>query len=132
MPDIKLLTLDPGHFHAALVQKELVLGIAPQTHVYAPLGPDLVAHIQRIAAFNTRQENPTRWQLEIHAGPDYLERLLRERPGNVVVLAGRNRRKIDYIQAAIAAGFHVLADKPWIIRAEDLAKLEAALDEADA
>ena len=39
-----------------------------------------------------------------------------DRPGNIVVLSGRNRAKIDYILAALEAGLHVLADKPWIIR----------------
>ena len=49
-----------------------------------------LAHLGRIAAFNGRRENPTAWQLEVHTGPDPLERLLRERPGNVVVISGRN------------------------------------------
>src|SRR5690242_5072026 len=128
MNDIRLMTLDPGHFHAALVQKEAVPGIDPRVHVYAPLGPDLVAHLSRIAGFNTRRERPTAWQLEVHAGADSLERLLCERPGNVVVLSGRNRGKIHKLKAAVDAGFHVLADKPWIIDAADLPTLEAALD----
>ena len=28
MPDVRLMTLDPGHFHAALVQKEMYPGVA--------------------------------------------------------------------------------------------------------
>jgi predicted dehydrogenase len=127
-----LLTLDPGHFHAALVQKEMYPGVARRAHVYAPLGPDLLAHLGRVAGFNARPENPTAWELEVHAAPDFLDRILRERPGNVVILAGRNRRKIDYLEAAVGAGLHVLADKPWVIRAEDLSRLEAVLDEAEA
>ncbi len=131
MTDVRLITLDPGHFHAALVQKEMYPGVAKQVHVYAPLGADLIGHLNRILGFNTRKEHPTNWQLEVHAGPDFLQRLLRERPGNVVILSGRNRGKIDYILAAVEAGFHVLADKPWIITADDLPKLQAALDKAD-
>jgi predicted dehydrogenase len=131
MADIQLLTLDPGHFHAALVQKEMYPGVARRTHVYAPLGPDLLAHLNRIAGFNHRAQQPTAWELEVHAGPDSLERMLRDRPGNVVVLAGRNRRKLDYIEAAVNAGLHVLADKPWVIRAADLDRLAAVLDNAD-
>jgi predicted dehydrogenase len=57
--------------------------------------------------------------------------MLEQRPGNVVVLSGRNRGKIDHIKASIAAGLHVLADKPWIIASSDLPQLEAALDAAD-
>jgi predicted dehydrogenase len=131
MTQVRLMTLDPGHFHAALVQKKMYPGVAAQVDVYAPLGPDLLAHLSRIAGFNTRQDDPTAWELEVHAGPDPLGRLLRDHPGNVVVLSGRNRAKIDYLLAAVRAGLHVLADKPWIIAPEDLPKLETALRTAD-
>lgn len=131
MSDVRLMTLDPGHFHAALVQKFTVPGASSQADVYAPLGADLLGHLGRIAAFNARKENPTDWRLEVHTGPDYQERMFRERPGNVVVLSGRNDLKIDRIKAAVEAGFHVLADKPWIISSADLPKLESALETAD-
>src|SRR4051812_49990146 len=90
MSDVRLMTLDPGHFHAALVQKEMYPGVADRVDVYAPLGPDLLAHLGRIAGFNTRPHDPTAWRLEVHTDSDPLTRLLRERPGNVVVLSGRN------------------------------------------
>jgi predicted dehydrogenase len=131
MSAVRLLTLDPGHFHAALVQKEMYPNVAPQVHVYAPLGPDLLAHLGRITGFNARAQHPTQWQLEVHTGPDFLQRLLHEKPGNVVVLSGRNRAKIDYLEAAVNAGLNILADKPWIIRTEDFPRLEAVLDAAD-
>jgi predicted dehydrogenase len=128
---VKLMTLDPGHFHAGLVQKEMYAGVSPVVHVFAPLGPDLIAHLNRIAQFNRREKNPTRWQLEVHTGPDFAERMLQERPGNVVVISGRNRGKIDRILAAVQGGLNVLADKPWIITPADLPKLDAALDTAE-
>jgi predicted dehydrogenase len=131
MPDIRLVTLDPGHFHAALVQKEMYPGVERKVHVYAPLGPDLLAHLTRIASFNTRADQPTAWELEVHAAADFRERVFRDKPGNVVVLAGKNAAKIGYIQAAIAAGMNVLADKPWILVPEDLPKLQAVLEDAD-
>lgn len=130
-PTVRLMTLDPGHFHAALIQKETYPGVDPTVHVYAPLGPDLLAHLARVSAFNRRADRPTSWRLEVHAGDDFLERLLRERPGNVVVLSGRNRGKIDRILAAVEAGLNVLADKPWVIEAADFPKLEKALDLAE-
>jgi len=132
MPDIRFMTLDPGHFHAALVQKEMYDSVAPRVHVYAPLGPDLLGHLARISGFNHRAERPTAWELDVHTGPDALTRMLKERPGNAVVLSGRNQGKIDRIGQSIAAGLHVLADKPWILRTDDLPRLEAALAEADA
>ncbi|HVO09469.1 MAG TPA: putative oxidoreductase C-terminal domain-containing protein [Vicinamibacteria bacterium] len=125
---VRLMTLDPGHFHAALIQKEMVPGVDATVHVYAPLGQDLLLHLGRVAAFNNRLENPTRWRLEVHAGPDARARMLREKPGNVVVLSGRNRTKIDDLLASVEAGLNVLADKPWIVEAAEFPKLERALD----
>jgi predicted dehydrogenase len=132
MPEIRLMTLDPGHFHAALVQKSMYTGVSPRVHVFAPLGPDLVAHLGRIAAYNTRRDNPTAWQMEVHASNDYFERMMQTRPGNVVVISGRNRGKIDRILQSVRKGVNVLADKPWVLRSEDLPTLESALATADA
>jgi predicted dehydrogenase len=84
-----------------------------------------------VAQFNTRKENPTNWELDVHTGPDFFERLLREKDGNLVIISGQNRGKIDRIKASVEAGFNVLADKPWIIDAADLPKLEAALNTAE-
>jgi len=131
MSTIRFITLNPGHFHAALVQKEMYPDVDPTVHVYAPLGPDLIGHLQRIAGFNTRANRPTSWQLETHACPEYLERFAKEKPGNVVVLAGRNAKKIDYLEAAIGAGLHVLSDKPWILVPEHLPRLQKLLNDAD-
>lgn len=131
MSAVRLMTLNPGHFHAALVQKEMYPQVAPRVDVYAPLGSDVLTHLGRIAGFNSRAQQPTKWQVELHTGPDWLARALKEKPGNVVVLAGFNRSKIDAILAAVEAGLHVLADKPWIIDVADFDKLQKALDTAE-
>jgi predicted dehydrogenase len=128
---VRLITLDPGHFHAGLIQKETYPGVADTVHVYAPLGADLIAHLERVASFNSREQAPTHWRLEVHAGPGSLERMLREKPGNVVVLSGRNQGKIDQVVASLEAGLNVLADKPWLIEAADFPKLEHALTVAE-
>lgn len=130
MPPIRLVTLAPGHFHSALIQKEMLPGIEPIAHVYGPLDADLVAHVGRIAGFNGRSPKPTAWQMEVHAGDNWSEQFLRERPGNVAVLSGRNRQKIDLMRLAVEAGMHVLADKPWIIEASDLSKLRDTIEKA--
>jgi predicted dehydrogenase len=131
MPVRQLITLDPAHFHTALVQKEMYDALSPVAKVYAPLGLDLTEHLARVARFNQRAENPTSWQLDVHAGPDSLARLLRdEASGSIVVLSGRNRSKIESIEQSVAHGFHVLADKPWILRSADLPRLAHSLDEA--
>lgn len=124
--EFRLITLDPGHFHAALVQKSMIPGVSPVVHVYAPEGPDLAMHLARVQAFNTRGENPTKWDIKIHSGPDYLQKMLADKPGNVVVLAGNNRDKTRYILESVKAGLHVLSDKPMAIDPEGLKMLEEA------
>ena len=44
----RFMTLDPGHFHAGLVQKEMYPDVSPTVDVYAPEGPDLDAHLKRM------------------------------------------------------------------------------------
>jgi predicted dehydrogenase len=130
--DVRFMTLDPGHFHAALVQKEMYPGVSPQVDVYAPLGPDLLGHLARVSGYNLRPTSPTAWRLDVHTGPDSLERMLREKPGNVVVLSGRNAGKIDRVGSSVDAGLNVLVDKPWILASADLPKLSHALEAAEA
>ena len=132
MAKISLIVVDPGHFHAALAQKEMYENVAERVHVYAPVGLDLVDYLTRIARFNTRAEAPTGWQLEVHAGGDFLDRMARETPGDAAVFAGRNHEKIGMIARAVEAGLHVLVDKPMIVRRDQLPALAAVLDRAAA
>jgi predicted dehydrogenase len=125
-PAFRLITLDPGHFHAALVQKRMLPGVSPVVHVYAPDGPDLKLHMQRIESFNTRPDSPTSWETKVHAGPDFLERMLEEKPGNIVVLAGNNRAKTRYILESVKAGLQVLSDKQMAITPDDFKMLREA------
>jgi predicted dehydrogenase len=128
--EVRLITLDPGHFHAALVQKFMYPHVSPVVHVYAPEGEDLTAHLKRIEDFNTRAENPTHWEEKVYAGVDFLDRMVKERAGNVVVISGKNTRKTEYIERSVKAGFNVLADKPMAITPTDFELLRKAFDEA--
>src|ERR1035437_4975136 len=127
---VKLITVDPGHFHAALVQKIMYDQISPEVHVYAPQGPDYLQHLDRIKSYNTRPVNPTFWNEIVYTGPDFFEKMLADKAGNVVVLSGNNRKKAEYITKSINAGINVLADKPMIISPEDFPVLEAAFTTA--
>ncbi len=128
---VKLVVVEPGHFHAALVQKDMYPQVSPRVSVYSPLTADLLDYLNRVTVFNSRKDNPTRWELDIHTGAGFFERTLSEHPGNVVVFAGRNREKIGFIVASLEAGYNVLADKPWVITSADLPKLATALDLAE-
>lgn len=112
---LRLVTLDPGHFHAALVQKTMYPDVDAHVHVYAPEGPDVQAHLARIDQYNKRAENPTSWDEELISGNDYFEKMLSDKAGDVVVLSGNNRKKTEYILKSLNAGFNVLADKPMVI-----------------
>ncbi len=129
-PAVKIITLDPGHFHAALVQKNMYPDVSPIVHVYAPVGNDVQFHIDRINSYNARTDNPTHWQEKVYAGSDYLEKMLSEKAGNVIVIAGNNRIKADYLEKSVNAGFNVLADKPMIIDAKDFTRLKATFSNA--
>jgi predicted dehydrogenase len=123
---VKLITLDPGHFHAALVQKSAYPEIDSVVQVYAPGGPELDAHLALIKQYNERTDKPTHWKEEVYTGADYLDKMLADKKGNVVVLAGNNRLKTAYISKAINAGLNVLGDKPMVITAADFSTLEQA------
>ncbi|MEN8192664.1 MAG: putative oxidoreductase C-terminal domain-containing protein [Bacteroidota bacterium] len=116
--EVKLMTLDPGHFHAALVQKNQYSQVSPLVNIYAPEGEDVKDHIARINGFNSRSENPTNWKSTVYTGSDYIEKMISEKPGNVMITSGKNDKKIDYIKAAIDAGINVLADKPMCVDKE--------------
>ena len=129
--EVKIITLDPGHFHAALVQKSALDQIDPNVKVYAPEGPDVESHIARIEGFNTRAENPTAWLLDVYRGADFFEKMIAEKAGNVVVISGNNAKKTEYIFKSVDAGLNVLADKPMVITPEQYPMLEEAFARAD-
>lgn len=128
--NVTIMTLDPGHFHAALVQKSMYDQVNKNVFVYGPEGADITDHLKRIEGFNTSAENPTNWIEKVYTGDDYLQKMLSEKPGNVMVVSGKNDRKMGYIKAAIDAGIHVYADKPMAIDPEGFAILEAVFKTA--
>lgn len=128
---IQLITLDPGHFHAALVQKAMYEKVDPVVHVYAPGGSDLPLYLDKINGYNTRQVNPTHWKEDVYAGPGFFEKMVAEKKGNVVVLSGNNRKKADYILKSLQNGFNVFADKPMAINSSQFEQLKQAFDAAE-
>jgi predicted dehydrogenase len=104
--------------------------VSPVVHVYAPEGDELKGHLGRIESFNTRADDPTRWELRVYRGPDFFERMLQDRAGNIVVISGNNARKTEYIVRSIEAGFNVLADKPMARTPQDVERLKHAFEVA--
>jgi predicted dehydrogenase len=127
---VHLVTLDPGHFHAALVQKSMYPDVDSVVQVYAPEGKDLQYHMDRINGYNTRSENPTHWKENVYTGNDFFEKMIAEKKGNVVVLSGNNQKKAEYILKSLQNGFNVLADKPMVIESKDFPVLQQAFETA--
>lgn len=125
---VKIITLDPGHFHSALVQKSMYDDVDSTVHVYAPDGDELKAHLNLVEQYNNDKENPTRWNTVIYTGDDFFSKMLEEKSGNVVMLAGNNQRKTDYIEKSIMGGFNVLADKPMAIDKNSFEVLKKSFD----
>ena len=126
----RLIVLDPGHFHAALLQKSMNKEVDSTVYVFAPEGPDVKSHLALIDEYNNRKEDPTNWKEKVYVGKDYLEKMLKTKPGNVVVIAGNNRMKTDYIKRSVDAGLNVLADKPMAITKPGFDKLKVAFADA--
>lgn len=127
---VQLVTLAPAHFHAALVQKSEYDNVDLKVHVYAPAGPDVQMHLDRINGYNKREMAPTDWKEVVYTGPDFFDKMIGEKKGNVVVLAGNNAKKTDYILKSLQAGFNVLADKPMVINTYDFKLLQQAFETA--
>ena len=122
-----LAFLEPGHFHAALTLGTPHPNVREEIFVYAPPGQELDDFLALIDAFNRRAENPTAWKPVVRAGDRSLERLIADRPGDVVILAGRNDRKMAMMRRLHDAGFHILADKPWLAGPDGLDDLRHTL-----
>ena len=93
-PNVKIVVLDPGHFHASLLQKNPLASVNDTIRVYAPEGAEVKQYLNDINSYNQRAENPTSWKEEIYSGGDYLSRMLADRQGDIVVLAGNNQKKL--------------------------------------
>ncbi len=129
-----LTVLEPGHFHAALTLRERHPRVHDEILVYAAEAPgegdrgrEVAEFLELLAAFNRRPQHPTRWRPIVRVGPEPLGRLVADRPGDVVILAGKNDRKMALVRRLHDAGFHVLADKPWMTTAAALSDVRHVL-----
>ena len=127
---VRIITLDPGHFHAALLQKSMYDEIDSVVHVYAPDGSELDNHMKLVDSYNSRADKPTGWKHEIYRGADYLDKMFSDKAGNVVIISGNNKLKTNYISRSIDSGLNVLADKPLAINQEGFKSLETAFSKA--
>src|SRR5262245_63790314 len=109
-----LLFLDPGHFHAALTLRVPQARAADEIFVYARDGAELRDFLALVERFNRRSPDPTRWRPVVATSDEPLGRLVDERRGDVVILAGHKGGKARTIRRLHEAGFDVLRDEPWL------------------
>ncbi len=129
--DHRLAVVNPGHFHAALVTKSPLANMCDTIDVFAPEGPELEQYKGFIESYNNREDNPTAWVLDIETGDDFMSAFTADKESDIVVLAGNNRDKTDYILAATESGKNVLADKPMAIDRHGFDKLARAYSRAE-
>lgn len=126
--NIKLLLIQPEHFHAALVQKYKNVDVNSEVHLFADNPSSTQAYEKFIQQYNSRVNEPTNWEIISYYGTDFLEKAFDNDVGNVVILAGDNKRKIDFISQSIRHGKDVFADKPLVIDADGYNKLVSLLN----
>ena len=129
-PTVTFMVADPGHFHAALVLKNSYPGVDSTVYVYAPDGPELQDFNNRVKSYAERAKDPAAWKMIEYKDADFFEKMIAEKPGNVLILAGNNRKKSDYILKAIQNGINVFSDKPMAITPADFGNLKIAFTEA--
>ena len=66
MAAVPFFTIDPGHFHAALVQNRTYDGVSSEAVVYAPEGNELKSHLALIDQFNSRKDSRTSWKESVY------------------------------------------------------------------
>ncbi|NGM62716.1 oxidoreductase [Sphingobacterium sp. SGG-5] len=123
----ELLVIDPQHFHAALTQKYANEGIDTLVHLFAESENTATGYTELIEQYNSRDTDPTHWNIVGYYGADFLEKAFQGATGNVVVLAGDNQKKIDYITQAVQHDRDVFADKPLVIDVAGYNKLKALM-----
>ena len=91
--ELRLVTLDPAHFHAAQLHTGPLAGFSRDAWVYAPVGRDLAGYWSAVSQLSALSPDPAHWRFHVYAGSDYLERMLAEKPGDVLVLSGAHGQR---------------------------------------
>src|SRR5690606_1758387 len=89
------------------------------------------SYLNYIDRFNRSATLGGAWRTHTYVGDDFLGRMLREKKGDVVLIASNNQEKAGHILKAAEAGFGIIADKPMALTSSDFAKLQLAMTEAE-
>lgn len=128
---VRLVQLDPQHGHAVAAQTQALSGLDSTVYVYTPDSSAIQEYLSRILSLNQTNQLPFKWHEVVYAGAGYLKRMVQDHKGNVVVLAGNNQKKIDYLEQAVNAGMNVFSDKPMVINPYGFERLKKVYKEAE-
>ena len=120
---VNLVILDPGHFHASLLQKDTLAAINDTIWIYAPKGIEVDQYLKSIDSYNQRAEKPTAWVKQLYTADDYLSKMLAGHQGMLWCWLETTGKKTQYIIESVKAGCNVLADKPLAINQQDFKQL---------
>ena len=128
---IRIVTLDPGHFHAALPHRESYPDVDRRVHVYAPLGTTCRSHQAHRAVQHRAPTTPPPGGWRCTPGPTSSSGSRRRRRATWWSSRAATGARSTTSRPRSAPGYHALVDKPWVLRSEDLPKLKATLDLAE-
>lgn len=132
-PKIKLIVLSAAHPHGAHLQEAFKNEFYKEVTVYARSREDMeTSYLNFIERYNQKASDQDLWHLDIYTGSDYLEKMVSEKKGDMVIIASNNERKAEYIEKSAESGLSVLADKPMALTGDDFEKLEKAFGMAEA
>src|SRR5690606_13590540 len=113
------------------IQLALKQAFQQDVYVYAPhAGEVQTSYLNSIDRFNRTAAPSEVWKMHTYVGDDFLERMLQEKRGDVVMIASNNQQKADQILKAAKAGSCIIAAKPMALTSSDYAQLQSAMAEA--
>lgn len=127
-----LVILDPAHPHGVSMQLSLQKAFNPKVYVYAPQGPEIEEnYLKAIRRYNAHKTTIQPWELDVYTNTDYLDKMLEDRKGSVVIIASNNQKKSMYIEQSVKSGLNVIADKPMAITQTDFERLKTSFEIAE-
>ena len=102
-PNVNIVVLDPGHFHASLLQKNPLASVNDTIRVYAPEGAEVKQYLNDINSYNQRAENPTSWKEETIEIFTFMKasNMSKEQNGKIVTMEEAYRKGLKDAQKLI-------------------------------
>jgi len=123
----RLQVLKPGHFHAALVFKDIDYRVQDEVDVVVNDSQDALPFIDLIDRFNQRDIQATSWKLTVHERDNLAFDAGVPLEDCVVVVSGRNSSKLATVAELVSQGYNVLVDKPLLINAEQIPLIDSVI-----